>query len=300
MSDASPRAQEPSAPAPAAARASCTVVQWPVFTCEHDLENDRGDGRERDSDTRQISHVSDDAVAFAEQHGFVVVRDVVPQPAIARLAETVQRSAQALGVLTAGGAMASEGDGRGGWHVSPFDDPRWVQLQQQVLPSPAFLAVGDSPPLLALIARLGGGSARTRRGDICRILAPQQPQQTMRPHQDHWYLGGPPVVWTAWLPLAPCAMDDGGLAVLPGSHRLGLRPHTGAGNGRQGCAVAVDAQWASGDLQPGDAVLFHCMTVHRTWHNLSETRPRLSVDFRYQPRDAPLHTTRVDGTRAGT
>jgi len=48
--------------------------------------------------------------------------------------------------------------------------------------------------------------------------------------------------------------------------------------------------WATGDLMPGDAILFHCMTIHRAFDNRSASRIRLSVDFRYQPQSDPVNT----------
>lgn len=285
---------------PAAARADCRVEPWTVFSGSEgqregdSVEEGPGDACKPDATGWSNAKITE-AAAFARTRGYVVLRDAVSRQAIEALASTVQAAGEAVGVLTQDGTMTA-----GGWRGSPFDDPRWVQLLQRVLPDETFLNVGDAPTILQVLRALFGEEVRTRRGDICRILAPARPLQTTRPHQDHWYLGGPPLVWTAWLPLHDCTVDEGGLGVLPNSHKGGFLPHSGDGNGRQGCEVDTDAVWVAGDLRAGDALLFHCMTVHRAWHNLGEVRPRVSVDFRYQPSSAGIHTDRVDGTKAGT
>ena len=82
----------------------------------------------------------------------------------------------------------------------------------------------------------------------------------------------------------------GGLAVAPGSHRLGLLESAGtvaSSSGQQGrqAGYGLDPSrlsWATGDFVPGSAVIFHCRTAHRGLPNRSD-RIRLSCDFRYQP-----------------
>ena len=80
----------------------------------------------------------------------------------------------------------------------------------------------------------------------------------------------------------------GGLAVSPGTHRMGLLDSSGtvASTTRKTDAIAYGLDesrldWATSDYAPGSAVLFHCLTAHRGLPNHSE-RIRLSCDFRYQ------------------
>jgi ectoine hydroxylase-related dioxygenase (phytanoyl-CoA dioxygenase family) len=63
--------------------------------------------------------------------------------------------------------------------------------------------------------------------------------------------------------------------------------------------VTADAQFAAAPLAAGDAILFNCLTVHCALPNMTRDRVRLSVDYRYQPANDPIHLVRVDGTRAG-
>jgi len=178
-----------------------------------------------------------------------------------------------------------------------YDDPRWLALQQAILVDPDLLTLGDWPLVLQTLATLYGEPVQTRRGDIVRLALPQQPELTTPPHQDHFYVGGSPLVWTAWWPLVPCALPQGPLVLWPGSHAGGLLPHQGAGAGRQGVADP-DLPWHSSEMQPGDVVLFACLTVHAALENRSPTLARVSADFRYQPVSHALSTVRVDGTNA--
>ena len=81
----------------------------------------------------------------------------------------------------------------------------------------------------------------------------------------------------------------GGLAVAPGSHRLGLLRSAGAapssGAGMTAAGYGLDPatlSWVSADFGPGSTVVFHCRTAHRGLPNHSD-RIRLSCDYRYQP-----------------
>jgi ectoine hydroxylase-related dioxygenase (phytanoyl-CoA dioxygenase family) len=236
--------------------------------------------------------IAGDAAALrarAEADGYLLLRGIPGPAAVAPLADFVRRTADDLGLLAPGAALAGTG----------YDDPRWLALQRRVLPDPRFLAVGDDPALLAVLETILGEPPMTRRGDICRLALPGAPHLTTPPHQDHYYTGGTTRIWTGWIPLADLPLDLGPLAVRPGSHRAGLLPHRGEGAGRQGVDVPEEEVFAASPLAAGDSVLFHSLTVHRALPNRTADRVRLSVDFRYQPASEPVHVVRLDGTRAG-
>ncbi len=292
------RATATAATPPAAqTRTACAVVPWTMIVWPPD---DLGDSTATDNlHSDAVEACVRAAADSAARDGFVVLRGAVHADALSALATTAFAAACDEGLLTPDGAMVPA-SATEPWRGDAFTDPRWLRLQQQILPTRAFTSVGDSPAILRVLAALFGEGVTTRRGDICRLLAPNAPAHTTRPHQDHWYVGGSLQVWTAWVPLRDCPMDTGGLAVLSQAQDTGLLPHSSLGDARQGCAVASDARWYSSDLLAGDVVLFNCLTVHRSWHNLHPTQPRMSVDYRYQPASARLDITRVDGTTAGT
>jgi len=122
-------------------------------------------------------------------------------------------------------------------------------------------------------------------GDVCRLVSPGALDLTTPPHQDAAYLKDADLVWTAWMALGACPVALGPLALLPGSHAGGLRPHAPvvAGGGVVGTDVPDDAPWHAGDLAPGDVLLFSALTVHRALPNVTADQLRVSVDYRYRP-----------------
>jgi ectoine hydroxylase-related dioxygenase (phytanoyl-CoA dioxygenase family) len=82
----------------------------------------------------------------------------------------------------------------------------------------------------------------------------------------------------------------GGLKLLPGSHREGLR-RVQAAQGAGGISAVVDEddpRWVGpADYHPGDVLLFHSLTVHTAPSNQGD-RLRLSADFRFQSAADPM------------
>lgn len=116
-------------------------------------------------------------------------------------------------------------------------------------------------------------------------------------HQDirYWRFDRPELV-TVLLALSPASDENGGLRFLPGSHRKRLaeadfdarkffRPESAAGR-----ALLADARTI--DMQPGDAVFFHCLTLHAGPRN-RDGLPRKSLLFTFHGADVqPLAGTR--------
>lgn len=252
-------------------------------------------------DSAPLAHDAEALRLRASHDGCLLLRGIPGPEAVAPLRMLTESVAESLGFLLRAAEARTAPAVTPGAMLSGtgYDDPRWLTLQQRVLADPHFAALGDHPRLITVLESLFGGPVLTRRGDICRLALPDAPHLTTPPHQDHWYTGGTTNLWTVWIPLTDAPLELGPLAVLPGSHRNGLLPHAGAGAGRQGVRVPADVPFAATPLAAGDAILFHCLTVHRALPNRTRDRVRLSVDYRYQPADEPIHVVRVDGTRAG-
>jgi hypothetical protein len=103
------------------------------------------------------------------------------------------------------------------------------------------------------------------------------------PHQDHLGMQGTEDTFTVWMALGRCPRGLGVLSVAAGSHRGGARPYAAVPGSRvAGCdASDLDEKWVCADLDPGDILVFHSLTVHRALANES-SEIRLSVDARYQ------------------
>lgn len=104
-------------------------------------------------------------------------------------------------------------------------------------------------------------------------------------HQDnaYWCLS-PPVGVTIWIALDRCDVDNGALMYICGSHRVGALPHDPSYV--PGSSLGIATAHLPGDervipwLQPGDALLHHCLTVHGSLANTSE-RARCGVTLQY-------------------
>ena len=85
--------------------------------------------------------------------------------------------------------------------------------------------------------------------------------------------------------LATVPIELGGLAVLPGSHKINavMEHHFSLGAGSL-CIHTdeLEGQWHSTDYEIGDTLIFPALTVHQALPNLTEDRLRVSLDNRYQ------------------
>lgn len=155
----------------------------------------------------------------------------------------------------------------------------------------SFHALAHDPAILATMRALLGPSAFPHPLSICRLVFPANTEWTTPPHQDFPNNQGTTELYASWLPLGDCPQALGPLAILRGSHKLGLLPLKFAlGAGHRQCAM--DARharlpWVSGDMAAGDMLIFHSLTVHRALPNLTDCM-RLSVDYRFQREGEPL------------
>jgi phytanoyl-CoA hydroxylase len=116
-------------------------------------------------------------------------------------------------------------------------------------------------------------------------------------HQDvrYWRFDRPELV-SVWLALGTETPDNGGLSFIPGSHQLDL----GRGRLDQHLFLRTDLeqnqtlvdQALAPQLEAGDAVFFHCKTLHAAGMNRTD-RVKLSPVFTYHSADnRPIPGTR--------
>jgi Phytanoyl-CoA dioxygenase (PhyH) len=144
------------------------------------------------------------------------------------------------------------------------------------------------PPLRGLIRLILGTGAFCYPAKVLRAVYPESPSRVTRGryiHQDFAVCGVQDML-TTWLPLMDIPVQLGGLAVLPGSHREPPRPPRLLRPDENG--------WATTDFQPGDVLLFHCLTSHAALPN-HDSRLRISADFRWQAADQPAPAELVLG-----
>jgi ectoine hydroxylase-related dioxygenase (phytanoyl-CoA dioxygenase family) len=202
--------------------------------------------------------------------------------AIDRVRATVRRYAEAAGwVIPEPGNPPRFQAAPGARIGRAWTDPLWIELQRVVLGSPEFAALAAARPLMAALRTIFGEPAVRALSNFCWLRLPGEPAQTTGPHQDSFYLPRSPGLWTAWIPVVEIPMDLGPIALIPGSHREGLRPHRSAFSGLD---VGDHEVWATGPFAPGDVVLFGAHTIHCAWSNMTPDLVRAAFDIRYEPR----------------
>ncbi len=167
--------------------------------------------------------------------------------------------------------------------------PEYSAVYRKVLRLPSFHGLPAHPGLMAIAAKLLGGTVLVHPRRIGRMTFPNNVVATTPPHQDYYYIRGSVNTYSCWTPLGSCPISLGGLAVWPGSQRGGFIDHNVESPGAVGgCGVAVDpatVAWHTTDFEPGDAIFFHSYTIHKALPNLSRNRLRISTDNRYQRAD---------------
>ena len=101
-------------------------------------------------------------------------------------------------------------------------------------------------------------------------------------HQDfgYWSNNGCvfPQMATAFIPLDKMDAENAGLVVIRGSHRMGLLPHHNqaaqaeADQTRLAWAEQAGLERVQLEMEPGDLLVFHCLTLHCSDQNHSDRR----------------------------
>ena len=160
---------------------------------------------------------------------------------------------------------------------------------------PAFERFVRESPALAIGARLLGGSKVNLFFDQLFVKEPSSDDQRTPWHQDlpYWPIRGHQVL-SVWVPLDPVTLDTGAVQYVRGSHEWGrsFRPSNFGHRhqqfrGMEGETIPdIDADrdaydiltW---DLEPGDCLVHHGMTVHGAAGNSSPTRRRRAYSVRW-------------------
>ncbi|HMN29234.1 MAG TPA: phytanoyl-CoA dioxygenase family protein, partial [Caldilineaceae bacterium] len=131
-----------------------------------------------------------------------------------------------------------------------------------------------------------------------RLWFPQFTEHTTPIHQDFVHFQGNFETLTCWAPVGDCPIELGGLAVLPGSHKVNqvLDHHFSLGAGSL-CIdteeaakthAELDIAWHSTDYEIGDTLIFPSLTIHKALPNYTEDQLRVSLDNRYQAIGDPI------------
>ena len=230
-------------------------------------------------------HLLGDASALRSQladDGYLLLRGVLPVGRLTDLRRRLTEVCAAHGWLRPGSdPMEALAEG-----VPCYEGERpYLTVYDDVQRLEALHALPHDRALMAVVRALLGDTAFPHPLSIARLAFPGGETEATPPHQDYPNNQGTEELLTCWAPLSECPEALGGLAVLRGSHRLGLLPRDFAiGPGYRRAVLDgrhAGLEWVGGDFHLGDLLVFHSLTVHRALPNRTD-RIRLSVDYRYQ------------------
>jgi hypothetical protein len=245
------------------------------------------------------------------EDGYVLVRGVVPAAVRDPLFDQASQVLMRWGVAERAGAELR-------W--TGVELPEYDPLDLYSLAAVEDLSRTDG--LAALCARLFGAPVWVGKNLLFFFALPDDPAYLTPPHRDGfgraWFGEGD--YCTLWLPLAPVAFREGGLALKAGSHlddipehgdtrndhlseykgrkQLGRVPRDerrarlGPGQGPKinaghGLRLPLnDDEWLTGAFEPGDALFFSADMIHCGVPFRSRT-VRLSIVARVYPRSGP-------------
>ena len=194
----------------------------------------------------------------------------------------------------------------GGWLVAgtdPMDgiadistqctegDPEYTDVYHEVYRLQAFHRSGHWHEVVDMVEKIVGREVLPHPQKIARLWFPKYTAHTTPIHQDFVHFQGNFQTYTCWAPVGDCPIELGGLAVLPGSHKVNkvMEHHFSLGAGSL-CVNEdeLSGEWHSTNYEVGDTLIFPALTIHKALPNLTEDRLRVSLDNRYQAVDDPI------------
>ncbi len=173
-------------------------------------------------------------------------------------------------------------------------DPEYTDVYHEVYKLQAFHQIAHCSNVMDLLERVRGCPMMSQPQKVARLWFPKFTEHTTPTHQDFVHFQGTYDNLTCWSPVGDCPVELGGLAVLPGSHRVNriLNHHFSLGAG----SLHVDSSeyeeyagdWHTTDYRIGDVLIFPALTIHKALPNVTEDRLRVSLDNRYQRVGDPI------------
>lgn len=140
---------------------------------------------------------------------------------------------------------------------------------------PRFTAAACTPELLALVGRLVNGEPVLAA--IETFNKPARVGSGVPYHQDNAYFcQSPPDMLTVWVAMDAATLENGPVYYVKGSHTQGVLPTKKSGVAGNSMGMAIEptmpiAEQFCGTLEPGDALIHHCQTIHHSAPNRSES-----------------------------
>ena len=220
--------------------------------------------------------------------GYVLIRGLLPPADVANVLDDITQILSAAGWLEPGhdplqrfaNNLAACGD----------PDPSFKRTYREVFSLESFHALPHNPALKRVMEMIVGDKILIHPKPIGRLIFPNCERLTVHPHQDYRFMNGDPECYTVWIPLHDCPTQVGPLRILEGSHRFGFQKHED--ENLHVPEIPVEAakgdEWVGGQINAGDVLIFHSLTVHSASPNRSD-RLRISLDCRFQDSRRPLN-----------
>ena len=223
-----------------------------------------------------------------DSRGYLLIRDLIPRDDIRNVLANVAEVLANAGWLLPGydpleriaDCSAACGD----------PDPSFKRTYQQVFNLESFHALPHHAALTHVMKLLVGENILIHPKPIGRLIFPHRENLTVRAHQDYRFMNGDPECFTVWIPLHDCPIGLGPLQILEGSHRLGAIDHEHENLHVPEIPTTAVSQddWVGGQIDAGDVLIFHSLTVHAASPNRSD-RMRVSLDCRFQDYRRAIH-----------
>lgn len=244
--------------------------------------------------TTDLKCLTPDQRAAYDRDGFVVVPDILSEDEMAAYKGRATEIARGDVPTEAGGRLVQDVRFAKGLLPLPADPEMalWKLLNPDRFDG-LFYQFVETPRLLDALEDIVGPDIFTFL--LMLIYKPPGMEDAVHPfHQDAYYFpfGPHDLCVAAWLPLDDADAENGGLTVLPGSHKGPLMNHTVPGgvqnfgnfeipdadNHEDAVTLAVKA---------GDLVLFHARTWHKTTGNTSGRMRRVMTVHAASAKCAP-------------
>jgi hypothetical protein len=162
-------------------------------------------------------------------------------------------------------------------------DPAFKRAYREVFNLEAFHSLPHHPRLRAVMKMIVGERVLVHPKPIGRLIFPQCERLRVHAHQDYRFMNGDPECFTVWIPLHDCPNDVGPLQILEGSHHFGFQSHVDENLHvpEIPAGAEIGDEWVGGNINAGDVLIFHSLTVHAAAPNMSD-KMRISLDCRFQ------------------
>ena len=214
-----------------------------------------------------------------DSRGYMLIRQLLPRDTVDAVLGEITQVLYGAGWLLAGHdpreRMADSNAACGD------PDPSFKRTYQQVFNLESFHALPHHPALKRAMRMLVGDQLLVHPKPIGRLIFPDCERLVVRPHQDFRFMDGDTECFTVWIPLHDCPVELGPLQVMEGSHQFGFQTHEQTIIPEIPEGSALGGEWVGGQINAGDVLIFHSLTVHAASPNLSN-RLRISLDCRFQ------------------